>query len=101
MERRHITISKFTSPQWDPKPDEVQLALYLLGVLVNAHLFRDIDPADLPAEKRITFRLELEAELSLILANERPPVEETEDDDNPFAAFVNSLDLPEEAKDRR
>lgn len=101
MEQRHITISKFTSPQWDHRPDQIQLALFLLGVLVNPHMFMSRDPEDLPEEKRALFRLALEADLALAQAGELPPAEETEDDNNPFAEFLNSLDLPEEKKDKR
>lgn len=95
-------LSKYVSPQWDHKPDQVQLALHLLGVLVNYHLFQ-IGPgkADLPEERRVVFRISLEAELELAIDGELPPNEETEDDDNPFAEFVNGLDLPEEKRDRR
>lgn len=100
MERRHITISKFTSPQWDHKPDQVQLGLTLLVVLVNAHLFLDLahDPALADPGRVAVYRAELEADLWLAICDELPPAEETEDDDNPFAEFINGLDIPEEHK---
>lgn len=87
-----------TSPQWDANPDQVQLALFLLNVLVNAHMWHLPDGAaelDDPL-KRVTYLAALLLELERATRGELPPTEDdADDDDSPFKRFVERLLIPD------